>query len=80
MKFPQLQRLAEGSDSREYFKDFTSWKKAAVARGMDKEDKEYLESDTVEMRHGSVDINLSKNGTIVSKWNPKTQEGWVSKK
>lgn len=80
MKLDQIKPLTEGASSREYFDDFGSWKKAAMARGMDKEDEEFLSSDTAEMRHGSVDINLSKNGTIVSKWNPAKQEGWVSKK
>lgn len=75
-----FQSLAEAEESRERFTDFSAWKKAAKARGMDKEDEEFLSQDSAEMRHGSVNINLALKGKIVSKWNPHTQQGWVTSK
>lgn len=78
--FQEQDELNEAEESRERFTDFSAWKKAAKARGMDKADEEFLSQDTAEMRHGSVNINLALKGKIVSKWNPHTQQGWVSSK
>lgn len=66
-------RVNEGfGPSRVYFGDYQQWVNAALALGLDSADAEFVRT-----AHRSQDINLSKNGVVVAKWNPKSYEGWT---